>query len=168
MCKICVTGHRPDKLYGYDLSDIRYLFLKQRIKKYLIEQNCTEGITGMALGVDMIFALAVIDLKDEGYDIKLHCAIPCLGHTSKWFDKKSIELYNYILSRADMVKIVSEKPYDRYVMQTRNMYMVDNADMVLAVWNGSNGGTKNCIDYAKNKNKEITYFNPYDIFGESA
>lgn len=102
---ICVTGHRPDKLYGYDISDIRYLFLKQKIKKILIDKQATEGITGMAMGADMIFALAVIDLKDEGYNIKLRCAIPCLKHTSKWFDKKTLNMYNYILSRAGQLPI---------------------------------------------------------------
>lgn len=163
MTKICITGHRPNKLYGYDLSDIRYLFLKQKIKKFLKEQNCTEGITGMALGADMIFALAVIDLKEEGFPISLHCAIPCLKHTSKWFDQKSIDLYNYILSKADTIKIVSEVPFNRFVMQKRNEYMVDNADKVLAIWNGSNGGTKNCIDYAVRNNKEVIYWNPYNI-----
>lgn len=154
---ICVTGHRPNKLYGYDMSDIRYLFLKQELKRILVEEKCTEGITGMALGVDMIFALAIIDLKNEGYDIKLHCAIPCQGHTSKWFDKKSIDMYNYILSKADKKVIVSNKPYDRFVMQIRNEYMVNNSDKVIAVWNGSSGGTKNCIDYAIRMKKEIIY-----------
>lgn len=160
---ICATGHRPNKLYGYKLSDIRYLFLKEKIKDILIEQKCTEGITGMALGLDMIFALAIIDLKEEGYNIKLHCAIPCLFHTKKWFDKESINLYNYILSKADKVIVVSNREYDNFVMQERNMYMVNISDKVLAVWNGTSGGTKNCIDYAKEKNKEIILLNPYEI-----
>ena len=68
---ISVTGHRPDKLYGYDLSDKRWQELKNQIKNTLKSNNCTEAITGMALGVDTIFALAVLELKDEGYDISL-------------------------------------------------------------------------------------------------
>lgn len=75
--KICVTGHRPNKLYGYNLSDPRWQNLKGLFKHILKENNCEEAITGMALGVDTVFALAVLELKYEGYDIKLHCAIPC-------------------------------------------------------------------------------------------
>ena len=30
--KICVTGHRPNKLYGYNLSDIRWQKLKEQFK----------------------------------------------------------------------------------------------------------------------------------------
>ena len=41
-------------------------------------------------------------------------------------------------------------------MQERNIFMVDRADEILAVWNGTSGGTKNCIDYAKKQNKIIT------------
>lgn len=75
--KICVTGHRPNKLYGYNLSDPRWQRLKEQFKSILKENNCEEAITGMALGVDTVFAFAVLELKNEGYDIRLHCAIPC-------------------------------------------------------------------------------------------
>lgn len=33
--KICVTGHRPDKLFGYDLNDKRWIKLKDILSKYL-------------------------------------------------------------------------------------------------------------------------------------
>ncbi len=74
---ICVTGHRPDKLYGYDLTDPRWQDLKNIFKEKLIEMKCTNAISGMALGVDTIFALAVLELKKEGHPIQLHCALPC-------------------------------------------------------------------------------------------
>ena len=63
---ICVTGHRPDKLYGYDLTDPRWQDLKNIFKEKLIEMKCTNAISGMALGVDTIFALAVLELKKKG------------------------------------------------------------------------------------------------------
>lgn len=158
--KICVTGHRPDKLYGYNLNNEKYEQLKQTFKKILLDNNCTEAITGMALGADTVFALAVLELKNEGYDIKLHCAIPCKGQTSTWINVDDIERYFYIRDHADIVKIVSDKSYSPYLMQKRNEYMVDNCDKVIAVWNGTNGGTGNCIEYAKKMNKEIIRINP--------
>lgn len=75
--KICVTGHRPNKLYGYDLSDYRWQRLKEQFKEILRENNCDEAITGISIGVDTIFALAALELRESGYPIKLHCAIPC-------------------------------------------------------------------------------------------
>lgn len=114
----------------------------------------------MALGVDTIAALAVLELKDEGYDIKLHCAIPCRNHSCRW-NKESVELYNYILSKADIVKLVSDQEYKPYLMQKRNEYMVDLADIVIAVWDRSEyGGAYNCVKYALKKNKNILYVDP--------
>ena len=156
---ISVTGHRPDKLYGYDLSDKRWQELKNQIKDILKSNNCTEAITGMALGVDTIFALAVLELKDEGYDISLHCAIPCQGHSSKW-PSKSKKQYDEILKKADKVVLVSDEPYKPWLMQKRNQYMVDLSEKVIAVFDGTNGGTKNCVDYAKKKNKDIILIEP--------
>lgn len=157
--KICVTGHRPNKLYGYNLSHPNYIKMKDEFKNLLLQNNCDEAITGMALGVDTVFALAVLELKIEGYNIKLHCAIPCRDHSCKW-NKESVDLYNNILKKADYVKLVSDVPYYPWVMQKRNEYMVDLAEKVIAVWDGSCGGTHNCIKYAEKKNKEIIRLNP--------
>ena len=152
--KICVTGHRPDKIYGYNIFNAKWIELKEQFKKLLIENNCDEAISGMALGTDTVFALVVLELKEEGYNIKLHCAIPCRNHSCKW-NKESIELYNFILSKADIIKLVSDENYKPWLMQIRNEYMVNLSDKVIAVWDGSKGGTANCIRYANKCKKEI-------------
>lgn len=38
--KMCVTDHRPNKLYGYDLSNPQWQNLKEQFKKILKENNC--------------------------------------------------------------------------------------------------------------------------------
>lgn len=135
-------------MYGYDIYNKQWIELKKEFKNVLVKNDCDEAITGMALGVDTVFALAVLELKEEGYDIKLHCAIPCRNHACKWI-KESIELYNYILSKSDIVKLVSDAEYKPCLMQKRNEYMVDLADKVIAVWDGSKSGTGNCVRYAE-------------------
>ncbi len=157
--KICVTGHRPSKLYGYDLTHPKWIALKEKFKEILVENHCEEAITGMALGVDTVFALAVLELKAAGYPIKLHCAVPCLNHPNKW-PKESIDMYNDILSKADIVKVVSNTPYHSWVMQKRNECMVDLSEKVIAVWTGAAGGTANCVRYARECEKEIIQIVP--------
>lgn len=152
--RICITGHRPNKMYGYNIYNSEWTSLKEKLKNMLIENNCSEAITGMALGVDTVFALAVLELKEAGYDIRLHCAIPCRNYSCKWV-KESVDLYNDILSKADTVKLVSDEEYKPWLMQRRNEYMVDIADKVIAVWDGSSGGTRNCVEYAERQGKEI-------------
>lgn len=156
---IAVTGHRPNKLFGYSLNDNRYVAIKNFIKGYLIAKGCTDAYTGMALGIDQLFAIAALQLKAAGYDIKLHCAIPCQGHSSKW-NEASRELYDKILAKADEVVMVSDEPYQPWLMQKRNEYMVDRANEILAFWDGSAGGTKNCVDYANKIGRPVTVVDP--------
>ena len=85
--KIAVTGHRPGKLYGYNLSEPEYTILKEKFKYILRKYKATKVYTGMALGTDTIFANAVIDLKKEGLHIKLVAVLPCANQDKKWSKK---------------------------------------------------------------------------------
>ncbi len=152
---IAITGHRPNSLYGYNLNHPAYGPIKAAIKEKLVGLGCTELYTGMALGVDQLAALAVLELKDEGHDIRLHAAVPCRGHSSKW-PQASRDLYDAILSKCDEVTLVTDAPYSPQLMQVRNVYMVNQADQVVAVYeNGKAGGTKNCVDYALKRGKKV-------------
>lgn len=161
--KIAITGHRPNALYGYDLNHPCYGLIRTAIKQALLENGCTDLYTGMALGTDQLAALAVIDLKSQGHDIKLHAAIPCQGHSSKW-PQKSRDLYDAILSKCDTRTLVTDAPYTAKAMMDRNIWMVDHADMVVAVYEaGKPGGTKNCVDYALQRKKPVWCIPPRAI-----
>ena len=163
---IAFTGHRPNKLFGYDTSHKAYRKIKNDIKTFIKQNQINNAITGMALGYDQVAADAVIELKNEGYNINLEAAIPCRGHSSKW-PKPSQEHYDEILKNCDKVTIVTDEDYTPKVMQIRNEYMVDNADIILGLWDGSKGGTANCIKYAKEKGKPVCIANPSN-YGQRA
>ncbi|WP_141400996.1 SLOG family protein [Lacrimispora amygdalina] len=156
---VSVTGHRPNKLFGYDMTDERYIIIKNNLKKLLIEKHCTTAVTGMALGIDQLFAEAVLELKEEGNPIKLLTAIPCKNHPCKW-PKLSQEHYQDILKEADHMVLVSDSAYEPSLMQIRNEYMVNISNVVIAVWDGSRGGTGNCVEYAKKVNRPVIVINP--------
>lgn len=162
MYTVAVTGHRPPKLWGYDLSDPHYEHLQKIFEQHLLNVHCTDAWTGMALGADTIFARAVLELRARCVDIKLHCAIPCLNHSSRW-TRESQQEYDRILSVADEVSLVTRQPYAPQLMQIRNQYMVDHADEVLALWDGTSGGTGNCVQYAKSKHVPVTIIKPSEI-----
>lgn len=157
--KIAVTGHRPKMLWGYDLNHPKYSVLKEKMKEVLIKKKCTEAITGMALGADMVYALSVLELKEQGYNIKLHCAVPCEGQSSRW-PASSQRMYQRILDKADKISWVSHERYRPELMYRRNCFMVDEADTIIAVWNGKNSGTGHCVSYAQLRNKEVICINP--------
>lgn len=144
---ISVTGHRPNKLYGYNLAAPEYGVLEGKFKEILKKYQVQTAYTGMALGTDTVFANAVLDLKKEGMDIRLECVLPCLNQDKKW-SKRDQKHYQEILQAADEVILLSEEEYSPELMRIRNRWLVDHADMLIAVWDGSNSGTSNCIRYA--------------------
>ena len=154
-----VTGHRPKDLFGYDLMNKNWSAVRAAIKRVLLEQGVTELYTGMALGTDQLAALAVLDLRDRGHAIRLHAAIPCRGHAGNW-PEKSRMLYEAILSKCDEITLVTDASYSPNLMQVRNRFMVDNSDMVIAVYKNTPGGTRNCVEYAKKKNRPIWLIPP--------
>ena len=161
MKKCCVTGHRSKSLpWGYnENSPLCFLFklkLARKIKG-LIKQGCLYFISGMAMGVDIIFAEIVIKLKKK-YDLQLEVAIPCENQTRGW-SEYYVERYNKILAKSDKISYIS-KNYFNGCMMKRNQYMVDNSDFVIAVYKkGTLGGTKNTIEYAVKQDKQIIYIN---------
>lgn len=159
MLKIAITGHRPNKLWGYNLNADKYKILSNKILEIFNDNEGSYAISGMALGVDTLYAQTILDLKLLRPEVKLECAIPCRNHSSKWF-KESVTVYNDILSKADKVTLVSDCEYNPSVMQRRNEYMVDQCDLLIAVWDGSSGGTGNCVKYAERIGKSVIRITP--------
>ena len=168
---LCGTGHRPNKLYNlYDpglysravrwLAGYLIMIHKATAKKLVV-------ISGMALGFDMVIALAAILAREMGYPVYLVCAVPCPGQTSKWRNKNTIRWYNDIISKANWVEtVVPDAKTDAEciaAMDTRNRWMVNRSEMVIECWNGSPGGTKNCRDYAVGMGRPIVNVFPQII-----
>lgn len=148
--RCCFTGHRPDKL-GNNENLIKTQ-LRLSIKNAINDGYLT-FITGMATGVDIWAAEIVVNEKMRNSEIKLVCASPYPGFERNRCLADRMK-YHEILNNADYVINVSEK-YTRFCFQIRNMWMVDRSDMVIAVYNGSLGGTHNTIEYAKKKNISV-------------
>ncbi|NLT15397.1 MAG: DUF1273 domain-containing protein [Clostridiales bacterium] len=179
----CFTGHRPDKLGGYDWSTPKNQAVIKVLRSKLItliSEHTGESITficGGALGIDQMSFEIVQELrttvcKDE--NIRLVLAMPFEKQDANWYNKKDVEKLRQQRCQADEVVLVDTIPkYQRHTspigtyhplkMQLRNEYMVDRSDVVMAVWNGTKGGTANCVTYAKKKGKEIIQINPDEI-----
>jgi predicted Rossmann fold nucleotide-binding protein DprA/Smf involved in DNA uptake len=115
--------------------------------------NILHIISGMAIGIDMICAELVLELKDSYQDSTLEAAIPNREQDLLW-SQKYRDRYARILERCDSIHSVSEE-YTDDCMEQRNEYMADKCDLLLAVWNGKPGGTGNTVRYAEKKKKPI-------------
>ena len=151
---VAFTGHRPDKLGGYKVPNPTYIKVCQDIDKTLKELKPEKVISGMALGVDQWAAYIAHKLS-----IPFVAAIPFEKQESKW-PASSQETYHLLLKLASEQVIVSPGGYSAEKMQIRNKWMVDHCDKLIAIWDGTLGGTGNCVTYAKSVGKDIYFINP--------
>lgn len=111
----------------------------------------------MAQGIDTWAGQMVADFRDiGGYpNIKLIAAVPFEGQETVW-PPSAQKVWRELLDKADEVHVLESK-YTDFALHARNMWMVDRADLMLSVWEGTSGGTKNCLDYAIAK--DVPYIN---------
>ncbi len=168
------TGHRPDKLpnkeTGYDRDNPmrKYIrdYTKWICKNLYYKNNTRRFMFGGALGYDQDAFDAVEEfIYEEGLvDVRLTVAVPFPNQAFKW-PKESINYYYSQLEKADKVIYVSKDIASSHnaakLLNDRNIYMVKNCDLTVALWQGGPGGTKNCIDSAKEANNAIFMFSVY-------
>ena len=102
----------------------------------------------------------------------------------KWASKTiadlelTIKRYEKIVAVADEVVLVDTvegyqprgmKPeqvgrHSNAKLNIRNIYMVDRSEIVVAVFDGNKGGTYNCVQAAKKRNRKLIVLDPKDDF----
>ena len=158
MVRIAVTGHRPDKLGGYKATE-KHKAIRRHMKDLL--EKVPDGelvlISGGALGIDQFWMEVGLHLE-----LPVMAILPFEGYNDRW-PKSSKDKYEVLLDKCVEVMYACEPGYAAHKMQTRNEWMVDNCDILMAYWDGSESGTSNCIDYAVKRKKIVNIFNIKDI-----
>ncbi|MDD5945043.1 MAG: SLOG family protein [Clostridia bacterium] len=158
------TGHRPEYFeFRYNEDDTRCAAVKVALRRWIrsaCDMGCRRFMTGCALGVDMWAAEAVIEISRDIKDIELVAVIPFKGHDSKWSDEQKIR-YERMLSCCGKVLTLTDR-YSKGAFYARDRYMVDNADMLIAVYNREKGhsGTGYTVRYAIGNDKPIIIIDP--------
>ena len=112
----------------------------------------------MAIGIDMYAAEIVLDLKKSYPGITLESAIPCETQPVKWSETLRERYYN-IAAQCDKETML-QTHYTPDCMDKRNKYMVDQSDVIIAVWSGSPSGTGKTVRYAHKQGKSIFVIDP--------
>ncbi len=144
--KIAFTGHR-------------YLSLWQ-VESYLnkLHEDFPDAIwiTGGAVGLDSVAASYAM-----AHGIRLWLIIPFPIHVmSKYWTHDQRRCLQDCWEYAEKTSVLAPT-YDVSIYQRRNERMVDLSDMVAAFWDGSNGGTGNCVRYAKSVGKRMIKFSDF-------
>lgn len=155
---ISITGHRPGKIgceYDYDGPVSKKIF--EELCEFIHTYKPRLTISGMAQGIDQIWAMASIYCE-----VPFIAAIPFKGQELAW-PPRGQQIYNDILSEAQQIVYVCEPGYAAWKMQVRNEWMVNKCDILLSIWDGSDGGTKNCCIFADKIGKYRINLNPKEL-----
>lgn len=140
--------------------------LKKRLRDQFVllyEQGVRRFYVGGALGVDMWAEEILIRMKEqpEYRDLNIQLVLPCEGHDQKW-DERSKKRMAFIREHCTVTMIVSDglSPED---YRQRNEYMVNHADVLLAVYDNDRSirsGTGMTVNYARKKGLSIILIHP--------
>lgn len=142
--RCCFTGHRPEKL---TIPERQLAMLLETEIRRAIDSGHTTFISGMAKGTDIVAAEIVLYLRAQDPRLKLICALPHPGFGQHWLGGWT-ERFQQVLAWADLERTICPA-FSRASYQARNEWMVHHSDMVIAVFNGEPGGTKNTLEFAK-------------------
>lgn len=169
---IAGTGHRPDKLGGYSpsLHPMLVEFARQQLRNVVGDTQPIQVtvISGMALGWDLALAEAA---AREGYNVE--CYFPCLEHYAHWPQKTQVwytRLLTGLICNGAKGRYTSRKPYaaDKGCMIRRDKQMVDDCDLLLALWNGSAGGTGTTVSFAEKAGRPwVNTWADWEVFADS-
>ena len=118
----------------------------------------------MALGWDTAIVEACLNLG-----LPYVACIPFRGQESQWPLHARRAYANYIRHAANVI-VCSPGEYAPNKMQVRNERMVDLAlkngpgpanALVLAMWDGTSGGTKNCLYYARTRIEAVNAWSDF-------
>jgi uncharacterized phage-like protein YoqJ len=160
---ICFTGHRPERLGGYDPNPIQS-WVKESLRTAIhraIDKEIKYFISGGAMGVDQWAAEILLEIKKQNRAVNLFIAKPFASQANKWTKEVKAE-YEKILQGSDKIIEVSGGGFAAWKMHKRNRWMVDHSQYVIAIWDqAKKGGTWNCLEYALKKGKKVFVVDPF-------
>lgn len=131
--------------------------LTEKIEQ-LIEKGYGHFISGGAMDVDTWAVEAVLKLKEKHSWILLEM-VSLFDDQAKSWTVEYRQRHDSLFKKADIVTATSNSFY-RGCYHKRNRYMVDNADVVLACFDGKAGGTEVTMDYAEKNEVPVMILPP--------
>lgn len=142
--KLGFTGHRPQKIPGYDQARLLDL-----AKAVMVRYQPSMIVCGMALGWDLAVAQAA-----QATNLPLKAVIPFKGQDSLW-QKEDRSVYRSLLEYAERTGGILDVN-DWYL--ERNRQLVQQSDMIIALYDGScehSSGTGFTVNYANQQGVRV-------------
>lgn len=167
MTSCAITGHRPTRFkFKYQENNTGCKRLKKRLHDQFVllyQQGVRRFYVGGATGTDQWAGEILLRLKEQrGYSgIELIVAIPFAGHDESW-DARSKARLAFLVEHSTNAVTVSDTPGPE-AYKARNYYMVDHADVLVAVYDNDRSirsGTGQTVNYARKKGLPMIFIHP--------
>ena len=154
---VAFTGHRTYRGAAADAL--------RRTVGELYARGFRTFLSGMAptvmkniLGRDLAAAEAVLELRERVPGVRLVAAVPFRGQEMR-FSPADRERFRRVLAEADSVEVLAPA-YHRGCYAVRNDFLVDNARVLVAWYDGSPGGTRYTVRRALGRGLEVVNLCP--------
>ncbi len=138
--KVAFTGHRH----------LKYVDVEQSLIKVYSDFPGAMWITGGAYGLDSHAARFALD---NSIPLWLVLPFPAKVLCARWPSGDARDLLFRSVRDCARLSVVSPV-FSMASYQRRNEFMVDAADVLAAFFDGSPGGTANCVRYVKSANNK--------------
>ncbi|MFD2704588.1 DUF1273 domain-containing protein [Salibacterium lacus] len=141
---LAVSGYKPRELgiFSPDAEEITYIkkTIQAKIGGFLEEGLEWVVVSGQP-GVEQWTAEVVIELKEEGLNIRLAVLPPFLHQDSIWPDHAR-ERYQKIIAKADYAEAVSKKEYENPgQLRAKNDFIIMKTDALLVLYTEEQPGS---------------------------
>ncbi|EOT44434.1 SLOG family protein [Enterococcus columbae] len=159
---ITITGYRSFELGIFQAKDPKLSLLYKFIKQSLIEllENGLEWVViGGNLGIELWAAEMVLELKQSGYTINLAVILPFKEFGSQW-NESNQSLLTSVLSKADYVNYVSQKPYEHpSQFANHTQFLAQYTDLLWAIYDEDYPGKAQFIikEFTKIRGRKQVY-----------
>lgn len=162
---VTATGPEPfqllggDDLFAFENKMILYTF-KITLKKMLNKYSQVVCVSGMGAGVDLIFAMACIELRESyGDRIQLICASPYERYQEGWSETHKL-IAKVIVANSQIQVNTSNQTYATLATKPQllwghSKWLVDNATHVWVLWDKKDKELQKIITYSKKQNKKL-------------
>ena len=128
---VSFTGHREYKHFADDALE--------SLLRRLYAEGYRNFLCGMARGFDLAAGECVTKMREEMPDARLVCVIPFRGQ-ERSFSQADQARFRNLVEQADETICLSEG-YWAGAYHQRNDFLIENASVVVAYYNGTPGGT---------------------------
>lgn len=145
-----VTGHQARE--GID-----WTWVQTELLSALEDHGIISGLSSLASGTDQLFAAATLQLR-----AKLVSVLPVDRYEDE-FEGDARRMYRFLRDASEQVNLSSKLPRE-HAFLAAGKYIVDNCELLIAVWDGQPaegiGGTADIVAYAKQRDRKTVLLDP--------